>query len=77
MILAHSIYIHTIIVLEICPAVAEIWALPVYAARLGAMHLDRMHQQPDLGLPLSPRMLHTNFGPNRSRIVDLYSRTKR
>ena len=59
---------------KIGPAVAEIWALMVLAARLGAAHLDRMHQQPDLALPLPPNMIPTKFNRNRLRTVDLYSK---
>ena len=49
------------------------YALTVFAARLSTVHLDQMHQEPDIGLPLPLRMLHTNFGPNQLRTVDLCS----
>ena len=31
-----------------------------------AVHFARVHKQPDLALPLPPRIPNTNFGPNRS-----------
>ena len=122
-ILPLKVSIHTSLV-KINLAVSEIWALPVFAARLRAAQFDHRnflrwylhmvcastHQfwlklvqrlpryghfrflrvalrctaQPNASatwpgsdLPLLHKMLYTNFGPNRSRSVDLYSRTDR
>ena len=61
MILAHGICIRTPTLVKIDLAVAEIWALPVFAAGLGAAHLDQIHRQPDFTLPLHPRMLDASY----------------
>ena len=73
-ILLHGVFIHTKTSVKIGPAVVEIWALLVFAVKFGAVHLDQMQSQPDLALILALRILHTNFGPNRLKTVDLYSK---
>ena len=77
MILVHSICIHTLILVEIVPAVAEIWALQVFVGCSALGSSTNLHRQSNLALPLPQRLLHTNVGLNRLRTVDLYSGTDR